>query len=394
VNGAPGSGPPGVDPQIVAAVRDALLRSSTSPDDAAVAAVVRDSGWVLGAGGLAATADAVRAEVSGAGALQVLLDDPLVTDVLVNGPSQVWVERSGRLERADVALGDVQAVRRLAVRLAAIGGARLDDARPCVDARLPDGTRLHAVLPPVADGCAVIALRVLRARGWTLSGLVAAGAMDAPLATVLSDLVAARCSVLVSGATGTGKTTLLGALIAQVAADERVICLEESRELNVDHPHVVHLQVRHPNVDGAGAVDLAMLVRQAMRMRPDRIVVGECRGPEVREMLTALNTGHPGMATVHANTPGDVPARLEALAAIAGMPADAVVGHTTAAVDAIVHLVRRDGRRVVAELAVVDRDPTRHAVRVTPAVIRGDDGAYRAAEGWPMLCRRMGARGG
>ncbi|WP_216093487.1 TadA family conjugal transfer-associated ATPase, partial [Cellulosimicrobium cellulans] len=330
-------------------------------DDAGLAEALRASGRVLGSTALRELTRTARAELFGAGPLQPLLDEPGTTDVLVNGPDDVWVDRGAGLERAGVTFASAADVRALAVRLAAAGGGRLDDACPVVDARLPDGTRLHAVVAPVCEAGAVISLRVLRPRGFALADLVARGTVPAAWAPLLRRLVERRASVLVSGGTGTGKTTLLAALLALVPADERVVCVEEARELVPDHPHVVPLTARRPNVEGAGGVDLADLVRAALRMRPDRIVLGECRGAEVREVLMALNTGHEGgLATIHANDVGVIPARLEALAALAGMDRAAVAAQAASGLDVVLHLrrTRHDGvtRRHVAQIGVVRRD--------------------------------------
>lgn len=384
-------GDPGasVDRALLEDVRDRLARRGAAPDADEIAAALRASGTLLGSRALVDLERAVRAELLGAGPLQQHLDDPDVTDVLVNAPDEVWVERRGRLERAAVDLGSPQAVRELAVRLAAVGGQRLDDASPTVDARLPDGTRLHAVLPPVAGGCTLLSLRVLRRRAFTLPELVASGSVAPALAPVLRALVDARASFLVSGSTGTGKTTLLAALLSLVPDHERIVCIEESGELAPAHPHVVHLLARHANVDGAGGVDLADLVRQALRMRPDRIVLGECRGAEVREVLTALNTGHDGgCATVHANTASDVPARLEALASLAGMSRASVAAQAASALDAVLHVRRTGPLRHLAQVGVVRRDGDGE-LRVDVAVDVTGGVAVRGP-GWPVLAQRLG----
>jgi pilus assembly protein CpaF len=405
-----------VSPELLGEVRSRLVRGGQVPSPEHVRAVVRECGAVLGSRALAEMVTAVRAEMLGAGPLQSLLDTPGVTDVLVNAPDDVWVEQDGRLHRARIDLGSDDRVRALAVRLAASGGQRLDDASPLVDARLPDGTRLHAVLPPVGGPCTLLSLRVLRRRAFTMTELVAGGAVPSRLVPVLESLVAARANVLVSGATGTGKTTLLSALLSLVPSDERIVCIEEAGELTPSHPHVVRLLTRRPNVEGSGAVGLPDLVRQALRMRPDRIVLGECRGAEVREVLTALNTGHEGgWATVHANTAADVPVRLQALAALAGMTAHACAAQTASAVDAVVHLRRSDGRRRVTEIGVVQRVPSGEVEVVTALAVTtsssrpgsrravragwsasGDEGPAPVAAavvergpGWPALERRL-----
>jgi pilus assembly protein CpaF len=349
---------------------------------------------VLGSAALAELDAVVRAEIVGAGPLQPLLDDPAVTDVLVNGPRDVWVERDGRLLRVAVDLGDAARVRGLAVRLAAAAGQRLDDARPAADARLPDGTRLHAVLPPVADGCTLLSLRVLRHRAFTLDDLVRDGTVPAGMEAVLRGLVAGRANLLVSGATGTGKTTLLSTLLSLADPGERIVCVEEAGELAPRHPHVVRLLARRPNVEGAGGVDLGDLVRESLRMRPDRVVLGECRGAEVRDVLSALNTGHDGgCTTVHANAATDVPARLEALGALAGLSREALAAQAASALHAVLHLRRDRGRRRLAEIATIARDPGRGALEVRTALASGPDGRVAAGPGWADLARRLARDG-
>ncbi|WP_373308454.1 TadA family conjugal transfer-associated ATPase [Cellulomonas marina] len=392
-----------VPPRLLADVRHRLSGTAggagpagPTPDDlpAAVRAAARAAGLVLGDEGAHALVAATRDALAGAGPLQPLLDDPAVTDVLVNGPEDVWVERAGTLRRADLALGTVEDVRALAVRLAALGGQRLDDAVPTVDARLPDGTRLHAVLPPVADGCALLSLRVVRPRAFTLAELTAAGTLAPGLAEVLAALVAARASLVVSGATGAGKTTLLAALLSLVPHDERVLVVEESGELAPRHPHVVRLLARRANVEGAGGVDLTDLVRQALRMRPDRLVLGECRGAEVATVMAALNTGHEGgCVTVHANAAADVPARLEALAALAGLDRAAVAAQASAAFEAVLHLRRvpGGGRRLVS-VGVLGRGGDGTLV-VTSALEVGAGGGVTAGPAWARLQERLDVRG-
>ncbi|MEL7977232.1 TadA family conjugal transfer-associated ATPase [Isoptericola sp. F-RaC21] len=346
-----------VDRDLLDDVRARVGASGSALDDAAVRDALRATGRVFGSAALTDLTRAARAELTGAGPLQELLDAPDVTDVLVNGPHDVWVDRGDGLRRVDLDLGTPAAVRALAVRMAAVAGQRLDDAAPTVDARMPDGTRLHAVVEPVAPAGAVIALRVLRQAAHSVGSLVAGGGLPPQWEAVLQGLVVGRANLLVTGGTGTGKTTLLAALLSLVPPAERVLVVEEARELAPRHRHVVSLAARRPNVEGVGEVTLTELVRGALRMRPDRIVVGECRGAEVRELLLAMNTGHDGgMATVHANAVEHVPARLEALAALAGMPRDAVAAQAAAALDVVLHLRRRGGRRHLAEIGLVGRD--------------------------------------
>jgi pilus assembly protein CpaF len=386
-------------PGLAAAVRRRI--DSTPPDEpalrAAVADAVREAGTVLGPDRLARAVREVRDELFGAGPLQRWLDDPEVTDVLVNAPDEVWVERSGRLARTTTRLGTAADVRALAVRLAAAGGQRLDDAAPTVDARLPDGTRLHAVLPPLGGPCALISLRVVRQRPFTLDELVASGTVASAAVPVLRALVAARATMLVSGATGSGKTTLLASLLSLVPHDERIVVIEESGELTPAHPHVVRLVTRRANVDGAGRVDLPELVRQALRMRPDRLVLGECRGAEVRDVLAALNTGHEGgFATVHANAAADVPARLEALGSLAGLSRDALAAQAASAVDAVLHLRRAGPGRAVRHLEEVGvvRRSADGTLEVVTALRCPPGGAVARGPGWAALARRLGEGAG
>jgi pilus assembly protein CpaF len=298
----------------------------------------------------------VAEELTGAGPLEPLLALPGVTDVLVNGPRSVWIDRGDGLEPVDVEFPDDAAVRRLAQRLANAAGRRLDDAEPCVDAVLPDGTRMHAVLPPICS-CTTVSLRVLARRRLSLPQLVRSGSLPSAIAQLLAAIVPARLAFVITGGTGSGKTTLLSALLATVPAAERILLIEDSAELTVDHPHVVRLLTRAANVEGAGGIGLRELVRQSLRMRPDRLVVGEFRGPEMGELLVALNSGHEGgAATMHANSAADVPARFLALGALAGLSPGAVAALAGAAVDLVVHLRRaRDGVRRVSELAVLGR---------------------------------------
>jgi pilus assembly protein CpaF len=292
----------------------------------------------------------------------------------------VWVDRGDGLVRTALALGEPVAARRLAVRLAALAGRRLDESQPWVDGLLPGGLRLHAVLPPLVDGGAHLSLRVARVRSDGLAALRRRGMFDEPMGRVLEALVARRCSYLVTGGTGCGKTTVLAAMLAQVPASERIVVVEDVRELSVTHPHVVRLQGRGANVEGRGAVTLVDLVRQALRMRPDRLVVGEVRGAEVREMLAALNTGHEGgCGTVHANAAADLPARLEALGALAGLGREAVATQASSALQAVVHLARADGARRVQSVSVVSGGVG--GVECVPAY----DARGPVPDGWPLL---------
>jgi len=341
----------------LARVRTRLVEQGLDPTPSAVAAALRAEGGVLGDAEVLDVVTRLRREIVGVGPLEPLLRDPDITDVLVNGPTEVWVDRGSGLAREEVRLGDERAVRRLAQRLAAAAGRRLDDAAPYVDARLPDGTRLHAVLPPVAAAGTCMSLRVPRRIAFSLEDLLKSGSMEPTIARLVERIIGARLAFLVTGGTGTGKTTLLSTLLGLVDPSHRLLLVEDSGELLPDHPHVLRLEARPPNLEGAGAVTLRDLVRQALRMRPDRVVVGEVRGAEVVDLLAALNTGHEGgCGTLHANAVADVPARLEALASAAGMSREALHSQVAAGLDAVVHLARgRDGRRRVAEIGVFER---------------------------------------
>jgi pilus assembly protein CpaF len=352
---------------------------------------------VVGDADVLAAVRALQREFVGAGPLEPLLRDPATSDVLVTAPDAVWVDRGAGLERAAVRFADEDAVRRLAQRLAAAAGRRLDDASPYVDARLPgSGVRLHAVLPPVAADGTCVSLRVLRPARHDLDALEAGGTVNASGRALLEAVVAARLAFLVVGGTGSGKTTVLSALLARVPPAERIVIVEDAEELRPRHPHVVRLVSRPANVEGAGTVLLRDLVRQALRMRPDRLVVGEVRGAEVCELLAALNTGHDGGAgTVHANSPREVPARLEALAALGGMSPEALRSQVAAAIQVVLHVRRRaDGLRVLEGVGVVRRGDAEGLVVVPAwgreggwAAGRADLGAMFAERGvdvpWP-----------
>lgn len=288
------------------------------------------------------------------------LDDPGVTDLFVNGSAGLFVDRGSGPARAREWRVTDEEVRDLAVALIAAGGRHIDDAAPCVDVRLGGGIRVHAVLPPIAPAGTAISIRVPRLSSAGLDDLRSSGMFDEPTHRHLGDAIAARRNLLVSGAAGAGKTTLLAALLRQAPAHERIVTIEDVAELQIDHPHHVRLEARQPNLEGAGGIGLARLVREALRMRPDRLVVGECRGDEVRELLSALNTGHDGGAgTVHANSLRDVPARLEALGALAGLDDRALARQAASAIDLVLHVERgRDGARRLAAVGrpIVDSD--------------------------------------
>ncbi|GLY26041.1 TadA family conjugal transfer-associated ATPase [Micromonospora sp. NBRC 101691] len=359
--------------ELSARVRQRFAAEATPVTPATVVSAVRaePAAAVLGDTVVLRMADRVHDDLVGAGPLGLLLADSQVTDVLVNG-TRVWVDRGDGLRQVAVPVGTVDDVRRLAQRLAAGAGRRLDDGSPFADARLADGTRLHAVLPPVATSGPYLSLRTFRQRPFTLDELVDHGTVSRPAAPLLAAVVAARLAYLVTGGTGSGKTTLLNTLLGLVPTTERIVLVEDAAELRPVHPHVVGLQARTSNVEGSGAVSLADLVRQALRMRPDRLVVGECRGGEVVDLLAALNTGHDGGAgTLHANAPSDVPARLEALGLLGGLPRAALHAQVAAALQVLLQMRRGRSGRVLESVSLLLPDGPDRLVTVVPAWVRG-----------------------
>jgi pilus assembly protein CpaF len=369
------------------------IRGGRRPEPRTLATVAEVDVATEGLGGAAALRGSLQAQLLGAGPLEPLLELPGVTDVAVNGDGSVWVDAGAGLVRVETVVGGPVGVRRRAVRLAGLAGRRLDETSPYVDGVLPSGVRLHAILPPlVADG-PHLTLRIPARSAMSLAELEARSMLPPGWSGLLRQLVRRRVAFVVSGGTGVGKTTLLGALLGEAPAAERVIVVEDVRELNVDQPQVVRLEARPPNVEGAGEVTLTTLVRQALRMRPDRLVLGEARGAEVRELLAALNTGHEGgCGTVHANSAGDVVARFEALGALAGLSPAAVHAQLVSAVEVVVHVGRRATqgvvRRQVETIGVVVRGPDGRP-EVVDALSTDRAGSPRGP-GWPRLLALLG----
>ncbi|HEX3737232.1 MAG TPA: CpaF family protein [Solirubrobacterales bacterium] len=315
----------------------------------------------------AVLAPPVRAEIAarivrdsiGLGPLEILLADPLVEEVMVNGPDRVFVERAGRIEPTPIGFADEEELRNAIERILAPPGRRVDELSPMVDARLADGSRVNVVIPPLAIDGPAVSIRRFGAERPGPDRLVDLGTLDPEQRARLEEAVWARRSILVSGGTGSGKTTLLNALSSFVAPEERVVTIEDAAELRLQQPHVVRLESRPAGVEGRGEVTIRDLLRNALRMRPDRIVIGEVRGPEALDLLTALNTGHDGaLSTVHANSPRDAIARLETLALMAGvgLPHEAIAAQVRRGIDLLVHLRRMpDGSRRVTEIAAVER---------------------------------------
>lgn len=339
--------------ELVERVRRRLVAEGADLRPAALAEAVRaELGGVVAHGDVLDALRTMEHELVGFGPLEELLSAEGMTDVLVTAPDQVWVDGSAGLQRSAVTFADEETVRRLAQRLALAAGRRLDDAQPYVDGWLPGSDaygriRLHAVLPPIAAAGTCLSLRVLRPTTYDLRELTEQHTFDSATAELLEAIVTARLAFLVTGCTGAGKSTLLGALLGEVPGAERIVCVEDVGELQPPHPQFVRLLARQSNVEGAGEVTLQDLVRQALRMRPDRVIVGEVRGREVCELLNAMNTGHDGGAgTLHANSPAEVPARMEALAALGGMPREALHSQLAAAVQVVLHM-GRDRKSVV-----------------------------------------------
>jgi pilus assembly protein CpaF len=361
-----------------AALQRRLLAAPFDPADLApdemrshLAALLREEHPLADDAHAARLLDELLDDVGGLGPLEPLLADPTVTEIMVNGPDCVFVERDGRVRPHGCDL-DAAAIVRIAERVVAPLGLRLDRASPMVDARLPDGSRLHAVLPPLAPDGPCLTIR----RFGTRSVPLAAFGLDDAQSEFVSTMVRAGWNVVVAGATSAGKTTCCNALAAAIDPAERIVTIEETAELRLGQPHVVRLEARPPNAEGAGAVGVRDLVRAALRMRPDRLVVGEVRGGEAFDMLQALNTGHDGsLSTVHANSPSDALARLETLALLAGvaLPLPAVRSQLAAAVDAILHVERgAGGVRVVSAVAEVDASRGSRSARARPLLERRD----------------------
>ncbi len=330
----------------------AAVPGSPGADDGTIARLVRAEDPLAGGAAVAGVVERVLARMVGLGPLDRLLADPAVTEVMVNGAGPVWVERAGALERSAVTV-DAPTVEHVIERVVAPLGLRVDRASPFVDARLPDGSRVHAVVPPLAVDGPCLTIRRFGARPIDLAAACPPG-----VAALLRWAVRARCNLIVSGGTGAGKTTLLNALAASIPAGERIVTVEDAAELRLPREHVVRLEARPASADGLGAVTVRTLVRNALRMRPDRIVVGECRGAEALDMLQAMNSGHEGsLSTCHANSPEDALRRLETMVLMGdvALPLEAVREHLVAALDLVVQVARRPGgaRRVVAVAEVL-----------------------------------------
>ncbi|WAH95784.1 TadA family conjugal transfer-associated ATPase [Arthrobacter sp. MMS18-M83] len=376
-----------LDAALLETVRETVMSDAGPVTPSRVAAAVHATGRLLGTAGALAAVESISAELSGLGPLQQLARDASVTDIFVNGPDSVWFDRGKGLERAQLHFDGEPQIRALASRLVAAGGRRLDDGSPCVDVRLDGGYRVHAVLPPISTAGTLLSVRIRREEVFSMDELCEGGMFGLPVQRVLEAMIDRRLSFLISGATGSGKTTLLSTMLGLSSPHERLVLIEDASELNPVHPHVVSLESRHGNLEGGGVLDLGELVRQALRMRPDRLVVGECRGAEVRELLTALNTGHTGGGgTIHANAAAAVPARLVALGALAGLSREAVGLQLSTALDAVVHVERTPAGRMVSCIGLLADGRTGQSV--VPAV-ELCEGAAVPGPAWTELAARL-----
>ncbi len=301
--------------------------------------------------------EAIVAEILGYGPIEPLLKDDTVTEIMVNGPKQVWVERNGKLEKTNIQFDDDDHVMRIIDRIVSPLGRRIDESSPMVDARLPDGSRINAVIPPISLVGPCLTIRKFSRDPLTVDDLIRFGTMTPEIAQFLEACVKARLNIVVSGGTGSGKTTLLNVLSSFIPGDERIVTIENAAELQLRQEHVVTLESRPPNIEGKGEVTIRDLVINALRMRPDRIVVGECRGGEALDMLQAMNTGHDGsMTTIHSNSPRDTLHRLETMVLMAGMdlPVRAIREQIASALDLIIHTARlKDGSRKIVAITEV-----------------------------------------
>ena len=384
---------------LAAALRERLIERARSGEggralESEVQALVEAEAGPLPEADREALCERVVLLARGLGPLEPLLSDPSVDEVMVNGPESVYVERRGQLERTAVSFGGETELLHAIERILSPLGRRVDEASPLCDARLPDGSRVHAVIPPLSLTGPCLTIRRFRREGFGLRDLVARGTLVPELAEFLALCVTAKAAVLVSGGTGSGKTTTLNALSGAIPGEERIVTIEDAAELRLRQRHVVRLEARPPGLDGRGEVTIRTLVRNALRMRPDRIVVGEVRGPEALDMLQALNTGHDGsLTTVHANSPEDALRRVETLALMAGvgLPHAAVRDQVASALDVVVHQARQaGGARVVESVTEVVRAAggtgTRELYR------RG--GGLRAPAAGPLAARLETLRGG
>lgn len=367
--------------------------------------IVRDQRIGLSTADLSVLIASIQNEVMGLGPIEPLMADPSVSDVLVNGAHAVYVERHGMLEKTPVVFGDDDHVYRIIERIVSRVGRRIDESSPMVDARLPDGSRVNAIIPPLALDGPILSIRRFSASPLGVKELVKLGTITEEIATVLQALVKAKINFLISGGTGSGKTTLLNMMSAFVPANERIVTIEDAAELRLQQPHVVRLETRPANVEGRGEVSQRALVRNSLRMRPDRIVIGEVRGPEVLDMLQAMNTGHEGsMTTIHANSPRDALSRLENMVGLTGLSIGLkpLRQQIASAISVVIQIARlADGKRKLISLQEItgmegDVIEMQEIFRFRQAGIAASgavQGSFQATGIRPRFCDRLAARG-
>lgn len=337
-------------------IRAKLLEQNIEISPSSVAKIVREVLPVTSKDELLTQVTQVLADTSGLGPLNELIQLPNITDVLVNSFDQVWFDRGNGLETSSIKWANESELREFASRLATSANQRLDDVNPFVDAQLSNGIRFHAIIPPLSRNGTTISLRIPATKTFSLDDLEKFGTFEPNVTAILKQLIAKRVSFAVSGSTGSGKTTILGAMLSEVNKGERVVVIEDSAELKLNHPHVVNLQARNPNSEGIGGVELKYLVKQALRMRPDRIVIGEVRGTEVLDLLIALNTGHEGgCVTIHANNSASVVHRFEALGLLAKINKSAVHALLSDAIKVVIHVDRTQIGRRITEISLLER---------------------------------------
>jgi pilus assembly protein CpaF len=356
-----------------------------------VAKLVRDEAEPLGERERELIVERLLSRAIGVGPLEPLMDDPEVDEIMVNGPGTVWIERGGRIERTAVGFESEEELLNLIERILSPVGRRVDEASPLVDARLSDGSRVNCVIPPLSLDGPLLTIRRFRRRAYSASDLVETGTLSAEVGEFLSRCVRTRTNLVVSGGTGSGKTTLLNVLSSWIDDAERVITIEDAAELRLQQPHVLRLESRPPNLEGEGEVTIRQLVRNALRMRPDRIVVGEVRGAEALDMLQALNTGHDGsMTTVHSNSAADALRRIETMALMAdvALPHGAIRQQLASALELVVHLARdQAGGRRLTEVVEVVRFAAE--IGVTTLFERRDHGLVQVREPGAALSARL-----
>lgn len=357
-----------LQPEQIETIRSKLTQTRLPLEPNSIAQVIRETVPASSSTDLFLNVDEIMATTIGYGPLEKVFAKPGVTDVLVNSFSEVWVDQGEGLVRSNIGWKTESELRDFAARLAASVNRRLDDINPFVDARLKNGIRFHAVIPPISQTGTTMSFRIPNQKEFSLDQLVELGTLDSTIAVILKRIIKSKISFAISGNTGSGKTTILSALLGEVDPNERIVVIEDSAELKVNHPHVVSLQARIANSEGVGQVELSQLVKQTMRMRPDRIVVGEIRGTEVIDLLISLNTGHKGgCLTLHANNTQAVIARFEALGLLAKVSKAAIHSLLGQAIQILLHVQRTESGRKLTEISLLEQTQTGN-LQVLPAL--------------------------